>query len=313
MRTAESISAVGKRDFGPGLRAKSTPGRLRRGRRELQEVVRRAYQRPLDGNLADPSQQELAKSSPLLDLTEHRLDRLLPQPVATAAPAPPQLLPHRIHPSAQLDLSRSGRCSLPVFLTARGDVSVDVTPVELLQIVFRTIPSVGRHLPSLSFCVLFDLSRHRRKLLRVRGVVGQRLSYDHLAIGIDRSLSVVALNKPIVAFHDPAFGIGEVRLSRVLGRSRLVLPRPTRTTTVLLFALLARLRPRFGFQSSARLSNLLQPTLFVLHPIGQLLCAKLRSLLLIFPSIDSLRLAQPAADDRLPVPLRPSSSARSSS
>ena len=140
MRTVESIAEVGRDDSGPWLRVESAPDGLTRSRRKLQEIVRRAYQRPLGGYLANASQQKLAKFPPLLDLTKHGLDRLLSQPVATA---PTKLLPHRMHPRAQLNFSFSGCCRLPVFLTARGDVAVDVTPAELLQIVFRTIPGAS--------------------------------------------------------------------------------------------------------------------------------------------------------------------------
>src|SRR5258708_6250302 len=146
---------------------------------------------------------------------------------------------------------------------------------------------------------LLDLGYHHSELRCVRGVVGKPLSHNHLAIGIHNGLSVVTLNKPVVAFHDPALGIGEVGLSRILGSPGLVLPRSTRTATLFLFAFLARLCLRFSFQSSAGFSGLFQPTLLVPHPIGQFLSALIRSVLLIFPSISGLRLAQPAADNRL--------------
>ena len=100
MRTVESIVEVERRDFDPRLRPESGSGWLTAGRRQLQEVMRRAHQRPLDGDLADPSQEELAKSPALLDLTEHGLDRLLPQSVTTTASTPTKLLPHGIGAAA---------------------------------------------------------------------------------------------------------------------------------------------------------------------------------------------------------------------
>ena len=81
-----------------------------------------------------------------------------------------------------------------MFLTARGDVSVDVAPVEFFEIMFRTIPGVGRQFLSLSFRVLFDLRYYRCQLLLIRGIVGQRARHDDLAIGIDSRLRVVTLN-----------------------------------------------------------------------------------------------------------------------
>jgi hypothetical protein len=118
MRTVKTIAEVGNRDFGPWLRPQSARGWLTPRRRQLEEIVRRAYQRPLGGNLADSSQQKLAKFPSLFDLTEHGLDRLLPQSVATTVPAPTKPLPHRMHPRAQLNFSRSGCCSLCMPLTA---------------------------------------------------------------------------------------------------------------------------------------------------------------------------------------------------
>ncbi len=50
-----------------------SPNRLR----ELQEIVRRAYQAPFRGDLLDASQQELPKASWLLDLSEDRFHDLL--------------------------------------------------------------------------------------------------------------------------------------------------------------------------------------------------------------------------------------------
>src|SRR4029453_3720908 len=106
-------------------------------------------------------------------------------------------------------------------------------------------------------------------------------SYNHLAIGIHNGLSVVTLNKPVGAFHDPAFWIGEVGLSRILGCPWLVLARATRTGGFFLFSLLGSLR--LGFQASAGLFDLFQPKLFVPHPVGQFLFASIGSLVLIVP------------------------------
>src|SRR5215207_5803757 len=63
---------------------------------ELGEVVAGADQRPFGLHFLDASEQELCKPSCLLDLSEHRLDDLLPEPVATPPPGPPELIAHRL-------------------------------------------------------------------------------------------------------------------------------------------------------------------------------------------------------------------------
>src|SRR5512139_560908 len=299
MTTVESSAGVDTRGFDLWFWPEPICGWLTPSRRQLQKVVDRADQRPFTGDLADPAQQELAKPTGLLDLTEHRFHRLLSQPIATAVPTATKLLPYRIGVSAQLDLSLSHGGRFPMFLTAGGNVAVHVTPPKLLEIVFRTIAGIGRQFPSLSPHVLFNLGYHRRQLLGVGSVVGKPLRHDHLAISIDGSLNIVRLNKPVVAFHDPALGIGEVRLRLTLGRAGLVLARPTRTAPFLPCSFLGCLRLGFGFQSSARLSNLFQPLLLIVHPLGQLLAAALCPVLLIISKITGLGLLKPAADDRL--------------
>lgn len=64
---------------------------------QLQQVVDRADHRPFALDLIEPSHQELSEASGRLDLPEHRLDRLLPETVATAAPSPLQAGSHRTH------------------------------------------------------------------------------------------------------------------------------------------------------------------------------------------------------------------------
>src|SRR3990170_2157418 len=110
MSTVESVAEVGKRGFEPWVRPESASAWLSQGRRQLQKIVRRAYQRPLAGNLADSSQEKLAKSPAMLDLAEHGLNDLLSQPIAATAPTPTKLLPHRTGVSAKPDLSLSHGC-----------------------------------------------------------------------------------------------------------------------------------------------------------------------------------------------------------
>ena len=61
MRIVKSIAEVSKPGFGRWLPAESALGRLTLGSRQLQKIMRRAYQRPLASYLADSSQQKLGE------------------------------------------------------------------------------------------------------------------------------------------------------------------------------------------------------------------------------------------------------------
>ena len=50
---------------------------------------------PFAPDLIEAAQEELAEASGMLDLSEHRLDHLLAQPVTAAPPGSPQPLGHR--------------------------------------------------------------------------------------------------------------------------------------------------------------------------------------------------------------------------
>ena len=50
---------------------------------------------PFAPDLIEAAQEELAEASGMLDLSEHRLDHLLAQPVTAAPPDSPQPLGHR--------------------------------------------------------------------------------------------------------------------------------------------------------------------------------------------------------------------------
>src|ERR1700722_7127477 len=72
---------------------------------ELCDVVGGADQRPLCLHCLKATQQELSKSSCLLDLSEHRLHDLLSQSVPAAITGALQLLPHFLRHLAA-DLAR---------------------------------------------------------------------------------------------------------------------------------------------------------------------------------------------------------------
>src|SRR5919198_5218770 len=64
------------------------------GDRELGDVVGGADQRPFCFHFLDAAQQELSEPSCLFDLSEHRLDDLLSEPVATSPSGPSELQAH---------------------------------------------------------------------------------------------------------------------------------------------------------------------------------------------------------------------------
>src|SRR6478736_3667832 len=94
-----------------------------------------ADQRPLCLHGLKATQQELAKSSCLLDLPEHRLHDLLSQSVPAAITGALQLLPHSLrHLAADL------ACGLGRMLGAPGsDISVDLPGRERQRIALTAI------------------------------------------------------------------------------------------------------------------------------------------------------------------------------
>jgi len=104
---------------------------------ELQDVVRHTDQRPFTLYFVITAQQELSKSLPVLDLSEHRLhDRL-----SSGIDFPPddglQLAPHTFQGRGRLGdrTARTGRDHLVVFLFARRHVSVDLHLGGPLQVL----------------------------------------------------------------------------------------------------------------------------------------------------------------------------------
>src|SRR5260370_42453616 len=66
------------------------------GAGELGKVVGGADQGPFGAHFLDTAQQELPEPPCLLDLSEHRLDDLLSEPVSTSPAGALELLPHRL-------------------------------------------------------------------------------------------------------------------------------------------------------------------------------------------------------------------------
>ena len=67
---------------------------------QLEQIMDGANHRPLASDLIETSQQELPEASGLLDLSEHRLDDLLSEPVATSPAGPSEPLAHGLGESA---------------------------------------------------------------------------------------------------------------------------------------------------------------------------------------------------------------------
>lgn len=107
-----------------------------------------------------------------------------------------------------------------MLLAPRGDRAANVAAIQSLEIVLGAIPRIRRQLPSLSARVTPDLLQHGLELMRVAGQVRQSLRHDHLMIGIDSCLGIIALDKSVPRLHDPTVWVGEIVLGAVVGGAR---------------------------------------------------------------------------------------------
>jgi predicted transposase YbfD/YdcC len=109
-----------------------------------------ADHRPFGGYLLDPSHQELAEPSCLLDLSEHRLDYLLTQSVAAAAPASPELCRHGGEPASGAIRAFAGRGRRTMLLPPGRHVAADPLLCQAFQVGFAAIAGIRRELQVLS-------------------------------------------------------------------------------------------------------------------------------------------------------------------
>jgi len=113
----------------------------RQVRREFQQIVDGAEQRPLASNARDAPRQEPAEASGLFDLAEHGFDDLLAQPLGAAEAAFPQARTHRLDLRSFALAAVGG--SLAMLLPPSGDEAVDATRLHGRQVVLRTIATTG--------------------------------------------------------------------------------------------------------------------------------------------------------------------------
>src|SRR4029450_13131488 len=111
---------------------------------QFEDVVRGAHQRPFALELRDAAQQELAKASRLLDLSQYRFDDRLASGVDRGARLRQELSRHPLDARGGLRQgpTRTGPRAFAVFLLARRDVRVDSSSGDRSQVLVRAVPRV---------------------------------------------------------------------------------------------------------------------------------------------------------------------------
>lgn len=180
---------------------------------QFQPVVDATEQTPLPRDLRQAPQQELPEATRLLNRSKHGFDHLLSQTIATARASAVQADLHRVDSRPRDGLASANGRGLAVLLPTRGDISSHVAASQRLEIVLGAIPCIRRPLSSLSARVAPDGRQHRLELVRVARLVRQPLRADHLVIGIDGRLSVLALDESVLRLHDATVRIGEIARS----------------------------------------------------------------------------------------------------
>lgn len=209
-------------------------------------------------------------------------------------------------------LAHTGGRGFAVLLAPHGDIAVNMTAIQDLEIVFGAIPRIRRQLSSLSARVKPDLLQHWLELMRVAGQVCQSLRHDHLVIGIDSCLGVIALDKSVPRLHDATVWIGEIVLGAVVGGAGRMCRRAVRRVLALLRLLPYRVLC-VGFQFRFRGADLLQAVLLGPHPIRQFVPALVQR---HTPRLRARRWPWPQPANERPrrqVPVRRSSSGPNSS
>src|SRR5918996_4368829 len=193
------------------------------GGEQLGEVVGGAHQRPLGLDLGEAAQEELAATAGMLDLADHRLDRLLAQAVARAPAGALEPRGHLGHQAVGLDLPLAARISAAVAGPARCQVAPDAAGGEPFEVALATEAGIGRDLAGLATERGRGGVEQRGEAGLVAAVGGQALGDDDLMRGKpalgpaqpdpwDCELAVGPLDEAVPGLEHAAVGVGEFAL-----------------------------------------------------------------------------------------------------
>ena len=90
---------------------------------ELEQVVSRGHEAPLETDRDDASEEELAEAARLLDLTEDGLDRSLPEPIPADPSTKTQPCRHRSSKDAATGSACTLRCRVSMSVSSASDQS----------------------------------------------------------------------------------------------------------------------------------------------------------------------------------------------
>src|ERR1700729_1194927 len=171
---------------------------------QLENVVRRADQRPFALYLFESPQQELPEATGLLDLTNHRFDDRFAPGINPRARLGVQLAGHPVDDRRGLRQGavRTGPRPFAMALLPRRDVRVDGPGRDPRQVRVRAIAGVGEQLCRRVARLLRDGGDHRQQLPFVVRLLRHGLAHDQLQI-VHRDLDVVGLDEAVGALHDP--------------------------------------------------------------------------------------------------------------
>ena len=124
------------------------PSRLSAEAIQLQDVVRRAHQRPFRLHLRQAPQQKGSEAARLLDLPDHRFDDRFAPGVDGRAGLREQLPSHPVDARGgrRQRAARTGARAFAMFLFARRDVGVDPGVRDRGQILVRAVAGVREQL-----------------------------------------------------------------------------------------------------------------------------------------------------------------------
>src|ERR1700730_5077052 len=133
---------------------------------QLENVVRRADQRPFALYLLESPQQELPEATGLLDLTNHRFDDCFALGIDRRARLGVQLAGHPVDDRRGLRqrAARTGPRPFAMALLPRRDVRVDGPVRDRRQVRVRAIARVGEQLCRRVARLLLDGGDHRHQL-----------------------------------------------------------------------------------------------------------------------------------------------------